>query len=125
MSNIDARIREALGAEDAALLKSLSADPGITALIADSFRGRMRWMTVLGLVYSFLFFGLALYTGWEFLQQTELRELALWGSAFWLCILAVTALKLWFWMDMHKNQIVREVKRVELQIAALAARLPG
>ena len=38
------------------------------------------------------------------------------GSAF---------LKVWWWMEMQKNSIIREVKRVELQVASLASRAPG
>jgi hypothetical protein len=34
----------------------------------------------------------------------------------------VAILKIWFWMEMHKNAVLREVKRLELQIARLAAR---
>jgi len=29
-------------------------------------------------------------------------------------------LKLWFWMQMDKNTVIREVKRLELQVATLA-----
>lgn len=35
---------------------------------------------------------------------------------------AVAMLKIWSWMEMHKNQVLREVKRLELQVARLAAR---
>jgi hypothetical protein len=30
-------------------------------------------------------------------------------------------IKVWFWMEIQKNAIVREIKRVELQVANLAA----
>ena len=38
--------------------------------------------------------------------------------ARWACS---TMIKVWFWMEIQKNAIVREIKRVELQVANLAA----
>jgi len=32
-------------------------------------------------------------------------------------------MKTWWWMEVNKNAITREVKRLELQIARLAARV--
>jgi hypothetical protein len=29
----------------------------------------------------------------------------------------------WFWLELQKNAIMREVKRLELQVASLAAQL--
>ena len=42
---------------------------------------------------------------------------------FVFCINAVAMLKLWYFMEMNKNAVTREVKRLELQIARLAKRL--
>ena len=37
-------------------------------------------------------------------------------------MLAVAMLKMYFWMEMNKNVTLREVKRLELQIARLVSR---
>ncbi|MEE8169622.1 MAG: DUF6768 family protein [Phycisphaerae bacterium] len=36
---------------------------------------------------------------------------------------AVAMLKIWYWMEMQRIVVMREIKRVELQIARLAARI--
>jgi hypothetical protein len=33
-------------------------------------------------------------------------------------------LKMYFWMEMNKNVVLREIKRLELQVARLASRDP-
>ena len=46
-----------------------------------------------------------------------------WGAASALGFGGVALVKVWFWMDLQKNAIMREVKRLELQVASLAAQL--
>ena len=48
----------------------------------------------------------------------------LWGAGGGLAILALALVKVWFWMELQKNAIVREVKRLELQTALLVSRIP-
>jgi len=50
------------------------------------------------------------------------RETVIWtAGALWAAI-AVAMLKMYFWMEMNKNVVLREVKRLELQIARLASK---
>ena len=48
----------------------------------------------------------------------------LWGGGAAIGLTALAMVKMWFWMELEKNAIVREVKRLELQVARLVARLP-
>ena len=43
--------------------------------------------------------------------------------SFGFSMAAVSMLKLWAWMEIEKNCTVREIKRLELQVARLAQRL--
>lgn len=120
MSNIDDKIRAALQAEgqDA---DDLLAEPGIRELIHDVFRGRLRWLNLVGWVIGVIAFGLSVLALVRFLQAEELRQMILWGMILLFCITAVGGMKIWFWMELQKNAILREIKRVELQVARLAA----
>jgi hypothetical protein len=40
-----------------------------------------------------------------------------------VAVAGLALVKVWFWMELQKNAIVREVKRLELQVASLAAQL--
>lgn len=46
-----------------------------------------------------------------------------WGAATALALAGVLLVKVWFWLELQKNAIVREVKRLELQVASVAAQL--
>ena len=120
MSNIDDRIRAALQAEgqDA---DDLLTEPGIRELMGDVFRGRLRWLNLFGWVVGVVLFGLSIYALVRFLQAEEMRQMILWGMALLFGVTAVGMMKIWFWMELQKNAILREIKRVELQLARLAA----
>ena len=44
----------------------------------------------------------------------------MWGAGAGLAVAGLALIKVWFWMEIQKNAIVRELKRVELQVANLA-----
>jgi uncharacterized membrane protein YciS (DUF1049 family) len=46
-----------------------------------------------------------------------------WSTGFLFCCLGTMMMKLWWWAQMDKNSLTREIKRLELQIARLAARM--
>ena len=123
MDNIDDRIRKSLSAEDQAFLAQLDEGDSLYQDIASAFRGRMRWLNILGSVFALLLFILAVFCAWRFATQADLREMQMWGAAAALAFLGNALIKLWFWIELKSNAVVREIKRVELQVAALAAAL--
>jgi hypothetical protein len=121
MSNIDERIRKTLSSEDQAFLAELDTNDSLYRDIAAAFKGRMRWLNAFGLFLGFVIFVVAVFCAWRFVTQTDLRSMQLWGGGAALAFLALGLIKLWFWFELKTNVIVREIKRVELQIAGLAA----
>ena len=47
----------------------------------------------------------------------------LWAVAMLLCFGAVTAINIWYWLEMNRLAITREVKRLELQVVQIAQKL--
>lgn len=124
-NELDKKIKEALSAQDAELFEEYGGEQGIFELIADTFRGKRRWLVVLVYVYSIVFLVLAVITAVQFFKADpdNTRDLILWAMGFLFCNFAVAMLKMWYFMEMNKNAVTREVKRLELQIARLAKRL--
>jgi hypothetical protein len=122
-TNIDDKIREALRKEDAELLEHYRGEAPLHEMIIETFRGRRVWMTFLALVYMFVFFGLALFALYGFFHAEGTRTLIAWACGFLWSSLAVAMLKIWFWMEIQRNSVVREIKRLELQIANLSRQL--
>ncbi|MCH8830657.1 MAG: hypothetical protein IID45_13860 [Planctomycetes bacterium] len=123
MSDIDKKIRQALVAEDSALFEEFREEQSMLEMVADTFRGRHRWLVVMVFVATSVFVALSVFCGIQFYRADGIRELILWAGGFGFSLLAVMANKIWFWMELNKNAVTREIKRVELQIAQLAARL--
>jgi hypothetical protein len=121
MNTIDDRIRASLSAEDQAFLASLDAEESLYRDVAATFQGRMRWLNTLGLVFGVLLFIAAIYCAWNFLMQSDLRDMMRWGGGAALAFIGLGLIKLWFFIDLKSNVVLREMKRLELQIARLNA----
>lgn len=116
MANIDDKIRAALHAEDRELYDELGELSLIEQVIA-SFRSRSRWLVVLVMIYSFFFLGLCIYCAMQFFAATEVKSMIAWACGLCLGMIAVMALKIWYWMELHRMSVIREIKRLELQIS--------
>jgi len=123
MNDLDKKIREALRTEDAELFDDFGGEPSVFDLMLETFRGRHWWLSAITAIWSLVFFVLAVISAVKAVRTEDPREMTLWALAFVFCILAVSMLKMWFFMEMNKNAITREIKRLELQIARLASRI--
>jgi uncharacterized membrane protein len=122
MNKLDDAIRQALSREDAALLEGLGADQPLHSQLMQTFQGKLAWMNVVGWIAGFVLAAVLFFCGWQFLQAPEIRDMLIWGAAAGLAAAGIVLTKLWFWMELQKNSIVREIKRLELQVARLSAR---
>ena len=119
MTKLDDAIREALAAEDAEQLEFLAAPQGLWAQlwgVLNSHTGPWAWY---GVILQFIAVGLAVWGGWNFYFADAGRDMALWGAFAGLMIFIQTFLKFWFLGQMDKMEILREIKRLELQVALL------
>lgn len=123
MNELDKKIREALRKEDADLFDDIGAEPSIFEMMLDTFRGKHWWLSTITVVWSLIFSGLGVFSAVKALRTEDPREMMIWALAFVFCVLSVSMLKMWFFMEMNKNTITREIKRLELQIARLAGRI--
>jgi uncharacterized membrane protein len=118
MTDIDRAIRDTLSSEDRAFIERLEQEPPLHRQIGEMFRGRMRWLNITGWILALVLFGTACWCGWRFVHATEIREMLLWGAAGTLAVIGLTAVKIWMWMQLHHNNVMREIKRMELLIAS-------
>lgn len=119
MTHVDDAIRRALSPEDLRALDDLGREPPIILQAMRAFEGQQRWVGVVGWLGGFGLFGAACFLAYRFVTADDLRTMILWGAGAGLATAGTAMIKLWFFMEMQKNSIVREVKRLELQIASL------
>jgi hypothetical protein len=122
MNKLDDAIRQALSREDAALLDGLGADQPLHSQLMQTFQGKLAWMNIVGWIAGFVAAAVMFYCIWQFLNVREIRDMLIWGGAAGLACSGLVLIKVWFWMEMQKNSVVREIKRLELQVARLGAR---
>lgn len=122
MTHLDQAIRDALSAEDAEFLARFEKEAPLHEQVLGTFTGQGGVLNVFGALLTFAAFGAFLYSTWQFFQVSDTRGMILWSAAGLASALFVAMLKIWFWMEMQKGAIVRELKRLELQVARLAAR---
>jgi hypothetical protein len=121
MNELDRAIQQSLSAEDALLLDRLGADQALHRQVLATFEGRLRWINAAGWIAGFALFGVGSVFAWRFVQADDLREMLRWGAGAAVAFGGLALIKVWFWLELQKNAVVREVKRLELQVASLAA----
>lgn len=123
MEDLDRAIRQSLSAEDTELFDRLAADQTLRRQVLSTFAGRLRWLNAAGWIGGFVLFAAACVFASRFLSAQDLEDMLRWGAASALAFAGVALVKVWFWMELQKNAIVREVKRLEVQVASVAAQL--
>jgi hypothetical protein len=121
MTSLDQAIRQALSAEDAEFLARFEQETPLNEALG-TFRGRWGALNVFAAIITFALFGVFIYCVVNMLGAAEARDAVLWSVGAVVTMLGVAMLKMYFWMEMNKNVVLREVKRLELQVARLAAR---
>jgi hypothetical protein len=123
MKEIDRMIRDALREEDAEMLDKFAGDQPIHEAITDLFRIKPRWLLLGVILFTLVAMAIAVFAAVRFYNAIEVREMLVWGGVCFACLAAVTATKIWAWMEMSKNAVTREIKRLELQIVYLAGKI--
>jgi hypothetical protein len=122
MSKLENAIQDALTKEDAEFLAKLEEEPGSFQQIAGIFQGPLNWIYMTFLVAAIVVGLVGVYSAWQFAVSTELRPLFYWGGVTAFCLVVVAVVRIVFFMQINTNRILREIKRLELQVALLAAR---
>ena len=119
---IDELIKETLTEEEAKFYDELE-EQNIFGKLGEVYRGKLGWLAVIMNIVHLVFFGLFVYTIIRFLNTDETDILIKWAAAGFLCLMVMGMMKLYVWMQMDKNDTLRELKRLELQVAAMAQKL--
>ena len=120
---IDDKIKQALADEDAELYAQFALEPSLLDQGLELLQSRNRWMNALMLIVMPIFLVIGFYSLWRFFAAQEVKELFVWAMGFATPMAGISMMKIWAWMQMEKNNTVREIKRLELQVARLTQRL--
>lgn len=122
--DIDEKIRAALGKLPDAQLPGPFEEAGMFEQFRSTFRGRNRWISWIVFVCTFVFFVAGVTCAVYFFRVEPIEHKMALVGGFLYCMMAVAMFKMWQWMQMDKIVILREIKRLELQVAHLASKMP-
>ena len=121
---IDEKIRRALAADEALAGpdgRRAAADPSLVQEVFRAFQGRQRWLNLLGVVIQLVYLCLCIWSAYRFFGAEATRDQILFATGFLAGLGVTIAFKIWFWMVLNRNAVLREVKRLELQVARLVS----
>ena len=119
MTQIDDRIRAALDEDDKAFLSSLESDRGLFRQLGDSWQGPMGGWAKFAFAISVVFGALMLGAIWKVVHTSNAVEHTLWAIALLAVLMMLGFLKQWMFERMNMLTILREVKRLQVQVAML------
>jgi len=98
-------------------------DETFRQMIAQTFKGKTRWMTIYAWVWAWGLTGVTVFAAVKMFLVDNTRELILYTALALVSASMVMFIKMWFWLLMNRNSIRREIKRLELRIAELASKI--
>ena len=122
MEDIDQLIRDTLTEEEAKFYDELE-EQNLWQMIFGIFRGKNSWVVYMMSIVQIIFFGLFIYCAIQFFKVEVTNELIKWGVFGTISLIGSSMLKLFSWMQMDKKAIIREIKRLELQVSSLSGKI--
>jgi hypothetical protein len=122
MTDIDDAIRAGLDADDRAFLASLDDERGLFRQLGDSLGGPLGGWAKAVFAMSFVLGIVLLVSVWELLTADTTRDQILWATAAMALVMSTGFLKDWMFSRMNMFAVLREVKRLQLQVAMLEAK---
>jgi len=121
--NIDEKIKRELESDSLEFEEILVDNEGLFDRMSGTFKGGMKRWVILIYIVAVLMGIVFLWTGYQFFVASELKEQVFWGICFLIALNMQGFIKQWIFMETNRNSIMREVKRVEVAVARLSAKL--
>ncbi len=123
MKDIDELIKETLTQEEAKFYDELD-EQNLLEMIGGLFKTKNSWLIIAMNLVNIVAFVFLIYCIVQFLNTNDTNELIRWFAVGFICMMFMMMIKLFSWMQMDKNALLRELKRLELQVSSLAGKIP-
>lgn len=116
MNDINKKILQAMR-DDQSLTNTPEDQANPLQLVIRGFKGNFKFTGAFVIFMQLVFAGLAIYFGYNMVHESQLDGKLNWLLATLITFIIFIALRLWLFMELNRLSILRELKRVELQIA--------
>jgi hypothetical protein len=117
MRDLDRMIDEALGEEERDLLRRIPAEPGFFAQAFGLFRGPTGWVNALLMIVQGAAFLAGAWAAYRFFGAADPVTQLRWGLPGATLLILAAIIKMSLLPRMETNLVIRELKRLELQLA--------
>ena len=119
MEDIDKLIKETLTEEEAKFYDELD-EQNVFQMLGGLFKGKNSWLLIIMNIITAIAFGLLIYCLIQTFDVEETNDLILWVAGVFFCFMMISMLKIFAWMQIHRNALTREIKRLEIQVSSLS-----
>ena len=117
LRNVDDLIDAALDAEERELLRSIGDRPGLVERAMGLFGAGTRWMVTFMMIAQTLLFVAGAWAAWGFFEAADPVAQLRWGLPAAVLLIWSLSVKLAVGPAVHTERLMREIKRIELQLA--------
>jgi hypothetical protein len=122
MRDLDKMIEDALGEEESEVLRRIGGDAGFVERAMGMFGAGMEWTVRFMLFGQAVIFFAGAWAAWNFFHAGDPVQQLRWGLPAAVLLLGSLAVKLAVGPPIFHNRVMRELKRIELQIARSSQR---
>ncbi len=115
--DLDTQIKAALTGQDREILEA-TQELGWFQLGLKQFRGKLGWVTWVVMIIQTLMFLAAIWCAIKFFGATDVLPALKWGFSASVLMLGALQMKLSLMPQIQADRVIREVKRLQLMIAA-------
>ena len=120
--DLDKMIEQALGDEESEVLRRIGGEPGFVEHAMGMFGAGLHWTVRFMLFGQAVIFLAGVWAAWNFFQAGDPVLQLRWGLPATVLLLGSLAVKLAVGPPIFHNRVMRELKRIELQIARSSQR---
>ena len=119
IEEIDELIKNSLSAEEAKFYDDLG-EQNLLEKLGEVHKGKTGWLVSIMTIVLVIIFIIFIFCALQFFDTEVTNELMKWAAGGFMCMMAMTMIKLYIWMQMDKNDLLRALKRLEFQITTLS-----
>jgi|WetSurMetagenome_2_1015567.scaffolds.fasta_scaffold107583_2 hypothetical protein len=96
-----------------------SKEEGFMSMLSDFYNRKTLSVAIFAWIWGIIFIAGAIYCGVEFFKAQDSKFQIMFASLFITFMIFLSIIKVFAWELMNRNNIKREIKRLELRIAEL------
>jgi len=122
MEDIDQLIKDTLTEEEAKFYDTLE-EQNLIDMIGGLYKGKNSWLIIMMNAINVIALVFAVYCLIQTFYVENTNDLILWIAGFFFCFTMMSMFKIYAWMQIHRNSLLREIKRLELQVSSLSHKI--